>query len=107
MRHESIMSLDRWLQLMKRWGFSDNEETFSSLVASYSEKGRHYHTQEHVTTCLRHLDRCVSDIDEPREVELTLWFHDAIYKPLSGDNEKESADPVNCNGSAWWCCLSG
>jgi predicted metal-dependent HD superfamily phosphohydrolase len=56
------MNLDRWLQLMGRWGFSYNEETFSSLVVSYSEKGRHYHTQEHVAACLSHLDRCVSDI---------------------------------------------
>jgi predicted metal-dependent HD superfamily phosphohydrolase len=86
------MNLDRWLQLMGRWGFSYNEETFSSLVVSYSEKGRHYHTQEHVAACLSHLDRCVSDIDKPREVELALWFHDAIYKPLSDDNEKKSAD---------------
>lgn len=77
---------------MEAWGFSRNEEAYGALVASYSEKDRHYHTKEHVAACLRHLDRCVADVDYPSEVEIALWFHDAIYKPLSRGNERKSAD---------------
>lgn len=77
---------------MDAWAFDANEATCHSLIAAYSEKNRRYHTAEHVTACLRHLDRCIAAVDEPREVELALWFHDAIYNPLAGGNEKKSAD---------------
>ena len=77
---------------MELWGFENNEDTFYSLVKSYSEKGRHYHTGEHVDACLYQFDKCKADIEQPREVEIALWFHDAIYKPLGGGNERKSAD---------------
>jgi predicted metal-dependent HD superfamily phosphohydrolase len=92
MLHESEMNLERWLRLMDAWCFSRNQGTYEALVAAYSERGRHYHTSEHVSVCLRHLDACAKEVDAPREVEVALWFHDAVYKPLSGDNEKKSAD---------------
>jgi predicted metal-dependent HD superfamily phosphohydrolase len=86
------MNLDRWLSLMEAWGFSENRTTFDALVSAYSDSGRHYHSTGHISACLRHLDTCRHQLDFPREVELALWFHDAIYKPLSGSNEKDSAD---------------
>lgn len=92
MRQESRMNSERWSRLMEAWGFEPNRETFEALLSAYSEKGRHYHTAEHVSACLRHLDACLAQVEFPREVEIALWFHDAIYKPLSSNNEKESAD---------------
>lgn len=92
MRHESRMNLERWARLMDAWGFSLNQETFDSLVAAYSASGRYYHTTEHVSACLRHLDAFAAELGSAREIEIALWFHDAIYKPLSSNNEKESAD---------------
>ncbi len=86
------MNIDRWFRLMGAFGFDNNEGTFRSLLSAYSEKHRHYHTIEHVADCLRHLDTCSAQIKEPREVELAIWFHDAIYNPLSGKNERKSAD---------------
>src|SRR5690554_6317807 len=77
---------------MEAWGFEPNRKTFESLMSAYSSKGRHYHTTEHISACLRHLDGCVDDLESCREVEIALWFHDAIYNPLSSSNEKGSAD---------------
>lgn len=77
---------------MEAWSFDQNRETFDALMTEYSKKGRYYHTAEHVSACLRHLDGCPAKVERPREVEIALWFHDAIYKPLSSSNEKESAD---------------
>jgi predicted metal-dependent HD superfamily phosphohydrolase len=92
MHHDLQMTLERWLRLMAAWSFPRNPEVFDSLAAAYSEKWRHYHTAEHVSACLRHLDAVSARLDAPKEVEIALWFHDAIYKPLSVDNEKQSAD---------------
>lgn len=86
------MNADRWLRLMGAWGFEPNRDTFDALLSAYAEKGRHYHTAAHVSACLRHLDACAATVERPREVEIALWFHDAIYKPFSGSNEKDSAD---------------
>lgn len=86
------MNVDRWLRLMGAFGFNNNEGTFRSLISAYSEKHRFYHTLEHVSDCLRYLDTCSSIINEKREVELAIWFHDSIYNPLSGKNERRSAD---------------
>jgi len=86
------MSLARWSTLMHAWDLPPCEETWHELVAAYGQKHRYYHTGAHVDACLRHLDACVQALDRPREVELALWFHDAIYNPLSSKNEQKSAD---------------
>lgn len=86
------MTLERWFALMKAWGFAQNEATFFDLTAAYSEKGRYYHTAEHVSACLQHLARFSARLDAPRELETALWFHDAVYEPFSSNNEQASAD---------------
>lgn len=86
------MNYERWLRLMEAWHFASNADTFDALLRAYSAEGRHYHGVAHVDACLRHVDRCAERMQHPREVELALWFHDAVYAPLSGDNERRSAD---------------
>jgi predicted metal-dependent HD superfamily phosphohydrolase len=86
------MNIERWSRLMLAWGFGANQKAFDELVAAYSEKHRHYHTGEHIDACLEHVDRCVAKMNQPHEVELALWFHDAIYAPLAAGNEQKSAD---------------
>lgn len=88
----SHMTLERWHRLMDAWSFHPNEDTFHALVKAYSKPGRHYHSVAHVDACLHHLDQCSPAMDHPEEVELALWFHDAVYKPLAGGNEQKSAD---------------
>jgi predicted metal-dependent HD superfamily phosphohydrolase len=64
------------------------------LLARYSESGRHYHDASHVLACLDALEVYPDQIDAPDEVELALWYHDAVYDPqaASGSNESASID---------------
>lgn len=76
---------------MSAFSLGENDHTFQALIAAYGEKHRAYHTAEHIDACLGHLDDTKQLADRPHEIELALWFHDAIYKPFSSSNEKDSA----------------
>ena len=91
------MDRDRWNRLLAALGIGEESECFDALLAAYSEKHRHYHTTQHIDHCLAELDTAKSLACEPAEVELALWFHDAIYDPHSSKNEERSA--------AWACEL--
>jgi predicted metal-dependent HD superfamily phosphohydrolase len=41
---------------------------------------------------MRHLDLVRGQCEQPAEIELALWFHDAVYVPGAADNERRSAD---------------
>ena len=85
------MTPERWQRLMSALGLSDNLRTHASLVAAYREAQRHYHNGEHIDACLRHLDNVADQASAPHEIELALWFHDAVYNPMSSTNEADSA----------------
>ncbi len=70
----------------------ESNETFEQLLDAYSQKHRHYHTGVHIEHCLREFDSAAGLACEPAEVELALWFHDAVYDPYSSSNEAKSAD---------------
>ncbi len=86
------MSFERWLALMHTLGFAHNGETFDALLEAYAEKHRHYHNAGHLDACLASLDASAAQATSPHEMELALWFHDAVHKPLSPHNERHSAE---------------
>ena len=92
MRPEPTMNHARWQELMSSFGYGANEATYRELVDCYSQKHRHYHNTEHVAACLQHLDTCRDLAQRPLEIEVALWFHDAVYNPLSSQNEQKSAE---------------
>ncbi len=65
---------------------------FEQLMAAYSEPQRHYHTLQHLAECLHHFESVISLAKAPGEVEIALWFHDAIYDVRGKENERRSAD---------------
>ena len=86
------MTETRWLKLMTHCKYNENLDTFAQLVKAYSEKQRFYHTAEHISACLYHLDKVSDQAEKVTEIELALWFHDAVYQPLSSTNERDSAN---------------
>ena len=77
---------------MQSMGLPDSDECFEALLSAYSKHNRHYHSTVHIDAMLRHFDETADLAEYPHETELAIWFHDAIYKPLSSTNEKNSAD---------------
>ncbi|MEQ1776284.1 MAG: N-methyl-D-aspartate receptor NMDAR2C subunit [Burkholderiales bacterium] len=86
-----MLTVDRWSLLWQRLGAHAPSRELEALVARYAEPHRHYHTAQHIGECLSHFDGAHSLCERPGEVELALWFHDAIYDPRAKDNEALSA----------------
>lgn len=90
----------RWLSLVNALNKSNEgslnsatnaKQHFNILAEKYAEPVRHYHTLAHIYACLQHFDSIVASISKPVEIELAIWFHDAIYNPTSQTNEEDSA----------------
>jgi predicted metal-dependent HD superfamily phosphohydrolase len=91
-----MLSARRWLQLWQRFGVprhADNglADAFEHLTQRYAEKHRHYHTAQHIGECLAQFDAARELCVHEGEVEIALWFHDALYEPRAKDNEAQSA----------------
>src|SRR5688572_4255858 len=85
-------ALGGWPEIWKRLGAPvTNDELLQELVARYSEPHRRYHTLRHLDECFERLDEIRAEAERPAEVELALWFHDAIYDTKRQDNEAKSA----------------
>lgn len=86
------ITLSSWQRLWRELGAREvNGGLMNQLVAAHSEKQRHYHTLQHLRECLAHCEAAASLARRPGEVELALWFHDAVYDPTRKDNEERSA----------------
>lgn len=92
MTASNICSLSRWERLSSGLGLTTDKKTYTALIHAHGEKHRAYHTLDHIAACLRHLDDVKDQLTHPNEVEMALWFHDAIYEPFSGTNEEDSAE---------------
>lgn len=91
-----MLTARRWLGLWQQLGVSRSADSaladaYAALTARYAETHRHYHTAQHISECLAHFDTARALCEHPHEVELALWFHDAIYQPRAKDNEEQSA----------------
>ncbi len=69
-----------------------DDSLFVQLAARYLERHRAYHT-------LRHLEECFAVFESVRglcahagEVQLALFFHDAVYDTRASGNEEQSAE---------------
>jgi predicted metal-dependent HD superfamily phosphohydrolase len=64
---------------------------YAELIARYSAPERHYHTVRHLDECFARLAESRQLAEHPHEIELALWFHDAIYDVRGQDSEERSA----------------
>lgn len=82
-----------WTRLWGGLGASgDGVLLRDQLVAAWSEPQRRYHTVRHLLDCLALLEPALHLAEHPAEVEIALWFHDAILDLKAKDNEARSAE---------------
>ena len=70
----------------------EGEALEQKLLAAWSEPQRKYHTLQHLEECVAIFEQHSELAEHPREVELALWFHDAVYEVKGKDNEARSAE---------------
>jgi predicted metal-dependent HD superfamily phosphohydrolase len=84
----------RWNRTAKRLSLkdADRDALFEEILKRHSERHRAYHGLNHLRALFNVLEPVRDEIEDPARVELAIWFHDIIYKPLRSDNEPKSAD---------------
>ncbi len=85
-------TLKQWQSAWQALNVAAPKQLFHELIARYSEEHRHYHTSQHLDDCLSKFQKVKNLANKPAEIEIALWFHDAVYNPLRHDNEQLSAD---------------
>lgn len=70
----------------------DGAAVRDALLRRYAEPHRHYHTLQHLSECLALFEPVSALPPHPAEVEIALWFHDAIYDVKRQDNEQLSGE---------------
>ena len=84
---------ERWQRTWARLGAAPpGTALFGELIARYSEPHRKYHTVRHLDECFEKLEEIQAVAMHLGEIEIALWFHDALYEVKRHDNEAKSAD---------------
>ncbi len=82
---------ERWCAAWRALGANPPDGLLAEVVLRYGAAGRHYHTLQHLGECFAMLDGARHLAERPAELELALWFHDAVYDTRAHDNEASSA----------------
>jgi predicted metal-dependent HD superfamily phosphohydrolase len=83
----------RWQQMWHQLGSdAPADGLLTELLHRYAEPQRTYHTLQHLDECFAHFDRVRAEAEHEAELELALWFHDAVYDVRGHNNELNSAN---------------
>ncbi|MCI0349539.1 MAG: hypothetical protein L0Z53_08965, partial [Acidobacteriales bacterium] len=75
----TIQRFEQWQEMWKGLGVAAADAAlFQELLGRYSETHRSYHTLQHLEECFAALEQARALAEHPCEVELALWFHDAV-----------------------------
>jgi predicted metal-dependent HD superfamily phosphohydrolase len=86
-----VSTREQWIATWQQLGAAPPAGVYEELVAAYGEPQRRYHTLRHLEECFAAVPALRGDAERPAEVELALWFHDAVYDTQRHDNEVRSA----------------
>ena len=90
------LSSHHWHLAWQALAAASSDALHAELLARYAEPHRAYHTQQHLAECLALFDEVRHLARHPAEIEIALWFHDAVYDVHRHDNEALCADWARC-----------
>jgi len=82
---------EAWQRTWTALGATAPDALLPALLARYAEPHRAYHTRQHLSECFATLAPAAHLAEHLGEVQLALWFHDAVYDTRAHDNEAQSA----------------
>jgi len=80
-----------WQSLWQSLNLVPPNNLLAELQAAYGQDQRFYHNQQHLQECLTLLEQVKHLAQQPQQIALALYFHDAVYDPQAHDNEAQSA----------------
>jgi len=90
---DAVLGLEAWNRCWSELGASTvPKAVHAELLSRYGEPHRAYHTLQHLQECLSLRQEISTPCESPAEIDIALWFHDAIYEPSRNDNEARSAE---------------
>ena len=73
-------------------GDSDTSRAeWADVVTAWSQPHRRYHSLAHLAAVLGIVAELADAAADPTAVALAAWYHDVVYDPLRGDDERASA----------------
>ncbi|MGY1653546.1 HD domain-containing protein [Geodermatophilus sp. SYSU D01119] len=67
-------------------------DEWAAVVAAWGEPHRRYHDLRHLAAVVGLVGELGAAAADPVAVTLAAWYHDVVYDPRRGDNERASAD---------------
>jgi predicted metal-dependent HD superfamily phosphohydrolase len=64
---------------------------FNDLLETYDSPKRHYHNLNHIYSLLKLVDKYYTQLQDPKTIQFTIWYHDVIYNVFKKNNEEKSA----------------
>lgn len=75
--------------------YTDDEKLvdrlWNNLIHMYDRPSRYYHNHQHIYNMLYNLAYIKPYIKDMETIIMSIFYHDIVYKPLSNNNEKDSA----------------
>lgn len=88
---ELLARLDGFLRRHFSMEAEQSESLSKSIIETYGDSARTYHSLTHINHCLCELDDVTDANVDKAKIELAIWYHDLVYVPGSKENEENSA----------------
>jgi len=87
--------LATWAQLSLAQS-APQTDLYREVMSRYRAPRRCYHNEQHLDECFACFRQVRAEAQHPAEIEMAIWFHDAVYDSSRQDNEERSANWALC-----------